>query len=322
MNDTPASSQSKASSPALYAPLARPLLLVYLPLLFIATHTSEQDMPQGDAFRFELLHADKVLHAGAYGLLTALLIGSALLGRSRSRVGNVLLGGLLAAIYACVDEYTQNFVGRTGSFADLAADLGAVAAVTLAGLVTRSIDGRADFKDTQGDSRFVGHALLMAGLPPLTALGTNKLQATMGSGTATLRIFLSRKLNFSDVKYLMLSAFMGSLIGSIGVQFVNSEMLSWLIPIALTGILIYFIKPQKKPCPSATPEPKVSSKNYHRFVIPSIGLYDGVLGAGTGSFMALAGVSCRNQDLIHATATAKQFLGPHHHDGRRRSVSN
>ncbi len=146
-------------------------------------------------------------------------------------------------------------------------------------------------------------ALITCGIPPLAALGTNKLQGSTGTATATLMMLRSRRVKWQDVKFLMLVAFLGSLGGTISVQFINTELLTFVIPVVLVCIAVYFLTASQM---STIPqEPRVSNDKYKKFVIPAIGWYDGMFGPGTGSFLALAGVSLRGQNLIDATATAK-----------------
>ena len=146
-------------------------------------------------------------------------------------------------------------------------------------------------------------ALILSGLPPLMALGTNKLQGAMGTATATLVMLKTRSVAWDKVKYLMLSAFIGSLTGTIAVQFINTKALNFVIPVVLLLIAIYFlVAPQPKPGVSI---PRISNSLYQKTILPLIGLYDGIFGPGAGSFFALAGVSLRGQGLIDATAIAK-----------------
>lgn len=84
-------------------------------------------------------------------------------------------------------------------------------------------------------------ALLVGGVPPLAALGTNKLQGSMGTATATYMMLLKRKILWADIKFLMLFSFIGSSLGAIGVQFINVDALSFIVPSVLLVILIYFI---------------------------------------------------------------------------------
>ena len=76
-------------------------------------------------------------------------------------------------------------------------------------------------------------ALMISGMPPLLALGTNKLQASVGIGTATLLLFRKKKFSWSEVRPSVLVAFIGTLIGAIIVQFINAEILSFIFSFIL-----------------------------------------------------------------------------------------
>ncbi|WP_444903576.1 TSUP family transporter [Microbulbifer sp. CnH-101-E] len=146
-------------------------------------------------------------------------------------------------------------------------------------------------------------ALVLSGIPPLSALGTNKLQGSIGTATATYMMIRGKKVSWDGIKRLMLSAFIGAAIGTIAVQLINTDILSFVIPIVLLFIAIYFlISPA---IAQNNDEPKLSSKKYQYGVIPFIGYYDGMFGPGTGSFFTLSGIACRGQDLLTATAIAK-----------------
>ncbi len=146
-------------------------------------------------------------------------------------------------------------------------------------------------------------ALILSGVPPLTALGTNKLQGSMGTATATFMMLKNKRIKWPEVKKLMLFAFVGALFGTVGVQFVDQKVLSYVIPIVITFIGVYFLFSTKTI--EQQTSPKISSHHYQHIVIPTIGCYDGFFGPGTGSFFSLAGVSLRGQGIIDATAIAK-----------------
>lgn len=146
-------------------------------------------------------------------------------------------------------------------------------------------------------------ALILAGLPPLQALGTNKLQGSMGTATATLMMLRHRRVTWNDVKLLMLTAFAGAALGSLLVQFLDTAFLGFVIPVILACIGIYFLFAGKL---LETVRPvKMGLGTYRGLVVPAIGFYDGMFGPGAGSFFSLAGVSLRGNDLLTATAVAK-----------------
>jgi len=146
-------------------------------------------------------------------------------------------------------------------------------------------------------------ALMAAGLPPILALGTNKLQAVAGSATASLAMLRGNKIVFADVKWLMLAAFIGSLVGALLVQLIDASVLNIIIPLVLLFIGIYFIL---SPNQSLIERPPTLSKPaFGLTAVPSIGLYDGMFGPGTGSFFVWAGVSLRGQPIVLSTMVAK-----------------
>ena len=147
-------------------------------------------------------------------------------------------------------------------------------------------------------------AMLMSGVPVLNALGTNKLQSTMGVATATITLIRKRAIRWSQVRGFMLAAFLGSALGTVLVQLIDTGALEVIIPCVIFVIAVYFII---SPTPKSAAQPRLSKKSYKRYVLPVIGCYDGAFGPGTGSFFACAGVVCRGQDLIQATIQAKSF---------------
>jgi uncharacterized membrane protein YfcA len=146
-------------------------------------------------------------------------------------------------------------------------------------------------------------ALMMAGLPPLSALATNKLQSSMGTATATLMMLRNKHVRWDNVKWLMLAAFIGSTIGTIIIQLINTDALTIVIPVVIAFIGLYFLFTPT--VDAANKKPIMSAARYKKVVVPLIGCYDGLFGPGTGSFFALAGRALRAQPFLQATAIAK-----------------
>ena len=145
-------------------------------------------------------------------------------------------------------------------------------------------------------------ALLLSGIPPIYVLGTNKFQGSMGTGIATYLLFRKKKLDWQSIKNLMIASFIGSVIGGIIVQFVDTEILSFVIPIVLVIIAIYFIF---SPKPRVINSSSNSDKRFESYAVPGVGFYDGMFGPGAGSFFVMTGVMLKKLEIIQATILAK-----------------
>jgi len=145
-------------------------------------------------------------------------------------------------------------------------------------------------------------ALLMAGISPIQALATNKLQGTAGTLTATAMMIRHKRVDRKSIPKLMLAAFVGSAIGTVIVQLIDTSLLEWIIPLVLAGILVFFIcyKPSSQDLAASN-----STRTFKQMAVPIVGLYDGMFGPGTGSFFAVAGISFGGKSLLDATALAK-----------------
>jgi uncharacterized protein len=145
--------------------------------------------------------------------------------------------------------------------------------------------------------------LLLAQIPPLHTLATNKLQGSFGSLTASLMALRRGLVRWSDMRVLFACSLIGAGLGAYAVQFVDAKTLDVVIPVVLVGIALYFLL-----APNAgvlDSQPRLNRAAYQGVVVPGIGFYDGMFGPGTGSFFSLAGVALRGHNLITATAQAK-----------------
>ena len=145
-------------------------------------------------------------------------------------------------------------------------------------------------------------ALLLSGIPPIYVLGTNKFQGSMGTGLATFLLFKKKKLDWNSVKNLMFASFIGSIVGGVIIQFFDTQFLSFVIPIVLVFIAIYFIISPKPKSITNNPKP---NKKFELYAVPVVGFYDGMFGPGAGSFFAMTGVMIKKLEIIQATILAK-----------------
>ncbi len=146
-------------------------------------------------------------------------------------------------------------------------------------------------------------ALLVAGVTPLQALGTNKAQSVFGSATASTTLIRKKLVSAREVAPPFVRAAAGSAVGAMVVRQFDTDALDIVIPVVLVLIGGYFLL-----VPSAgefESTPRLSVPVYRNTVVPAIGAYDGLLGPGTGSFFAVSGVALRGLQLVKATAVAK-----------------
>lgn len=145
--------------------------------------------------------------------------------------------------------------------------------------------------------------LLIAGLPPVEALGTNKLQGLFGSGSATLAYARKGHVRPGEQWLSALLAFAGAVGGAWVATVLPGDFLRLLLPVMLVGIALYFAF--KRNLNDEDRARRISPALFTATVPLVIGAYDGVFGPGTGSFMMLAFVSLAGYGMLKATAHTK-----------------
>jgi uncharacterized membrane protein YfcA len=146
-------------------------------------------------------------------------------------------------------------------------------------------------------------ALLLAGLSPAEALGTNKAQSLFGSGSATLAYAGKGHVDFRALRLPFAFAALGSACGALLATLVSAEFLNAFLPVLLILIALYFaLKPNVSDLPGRE---RMRPALFAFTIIPAIGFYDGILGPGTGSFFMLAYVALAGLGVLKATAQTK-----------------
>jgi len=146
-------------------------------------------------------------------------------------------------------------------------------------------------------------ALLAAGLPPHLALGTNKLQSSFGSLSATLHYRHGGLVRVRELWPGMLFTFLGAACGTLAVQAIHADFLRWLIPFLLLLILVWTLI-----------SPRLDGEGHAPRLHPllvwamgglGIGFYDGFFGPGTGTFWTVLLLGVLGLPLKRATAATK-----------------
>ena len=148
-------------------------------------------------------------------------------------------------------------------------------------------------------------ALLMAGIPPLEALGTNKFQSSFGSFGASVHFYRKGHIELKKHLPFVIVVFCASMLGSLCVQSFESDFLRKCIPFLLMIFALYFLFSPKVTQDSQSPA--LIGAIPLGFVLGGIGFYDGFFGPGTGSFFMLALIMLGGFSLLQSLAHTKLF---------------
>ncbi|BAV65999.1 TSUP family transporter [Sphingobium cloacae] len=172
-----------------------------------------------------------------------------------------------------------------------------IAFLMAAGLMAGLIDAMAG-----GGGLITLPALMAAGVPPVGAVATNKLQSSLGTFGACVAYARAGHMDLKSYRWPVIAAFTGSVGGAWLVQRVDPSILAGLMPALLIAIAAYF-----------TFSPKVSEMDRHQRVgmgllgllIGGIGFYDGFFGPGAGAFYTTVFLALGGLSLLRATAQTK-----------------
>jgi len=171
------------------------------------------------------------------------------------------------------------------------------AALTIVAAVGGFVDSIAG-----GGGLIVIPALLFAGVPPVYALGTNKLQSAFGTAIALRNYWRSGIVEWRPNRASVLLAFAGAVGGALLVQSISARLLSLIVPLLLVGSALYVLLSPRMTDDDA--HHRVSSRGYAP-VAAAIGFYDGFFGPGAGTFYTTTLVALRGYGLTKATAQCK-----------------
>jgi uncharacterized protein len=130
-------------------------------------------------------------------------------------------------------------------------------------------------------------SLLFAGIDPLVALGTNRMQSAMGELSATVNYARNKQLDLKHLPLGILFTVIGSCTGSYAVSIISKDSLEFLIPILMVCMTIYSIF-SKRLRSKSNGEAKVSPTIFYIGCGLVIGFYNGFFGPGVGSIWIIA----------------------------------
>ena len=172
-------------------------------------------------------------------------------------------------------------------------------ALTATAVLTGFIDAIAG-----GGGLIMMPALLSAGVPPINALATNKLQSMFGTSVACSNYARKGLVDWRANVLTVLLVFAGATLGVVVVQTIDTKALSLIIPLLLMAVAFYVLMSPRMSDEDA--HQRISARGYAP-VGAAIGGYDGFFGPGTGSFFTATLVGLRGIGLTRATALTKLF---------------
>lgn len=147
--------------------------------------------------------------------------------------------------------------------------------------------------------------LLVPGISPVQALGTNKLGSVFGTTTSAVtyhrRVHPDLRTALPMAAIALVSSFAGASVASL----LPASVFKPVIVVALVAIGVFTLV---RPSLGEMTALRHTGRRHHGVagaVGAVIGFYDGILGPGTGSFLVFAMVSLLGYDFLAASAKAK-----------------
>jgi uncharacterized membrane protein YfcA len=146
-------------------------------------------------------------------------------------------------------------------------------------------------------------ALLLAGLDPVAAIATNKLQGVFSTGSALTAYMRRGLVAWRTLPLMLAAALIAGACGAAAVRHVPTDWLRVLVPILLTGAALYFAF-----SPSLTDtdaQKRLGLPAFTALLVSPVAFYDGFFGPGAGSFYMLGIVGLLGFGVLRASAKTK-----------------
>ncbi|MCC7250699.1 TSUP family transporter [Hyphomicrobium sp.] len=146
-------------------------------------------------------------------------------------------------------------------------------------------------------------ALMMAGVPPVQAIATNKLQGTFGVAASSFAFWRAGHIDVPSLVPAVVAAALGAGLGSLAVQAVDPQGLRQVVPAVLLLVAAYFaLAPYIRDTARSV---RLGPRSFALAVAAPIGAYDGFLGPGAGSMYLIGFVALFGSDLVKGVAGTK-----------------
>jgi len=147
--------------------------------------------------------------------------------------------------------------------------------------------------------------ILLPNFPVATVIGTLKVPAFSGTSFAAFQYLKKVDLNWRLLGIMMLLAFPSAFLGSTLLTYVSNDFMKPLLLVVLSFLVVYTYA--KKNFGQHIEKNSSTQRQFFNAIAISfvVGLYDGFIGPGTGSFLVMAFIAIMGFDFLHASANAK-----------------
>ncbi|HKL01169.1 MAG TPA: TSUP family transporter [Desulfotignum sp.] len=145
--------------------------------------------------------------------------------------------------------------------------------------------------------------LLAIGLPPATALGTNKLQGSFGTLSSAVNFIAKGLVDIRQCLAGMAFTLCGAVLGAVIIQRMDPGFIRHLIPVLL--LVVFFYTLFSRTLGLKPGSPKMGRHLFFVLFGLGLGFYDGFFGPGTGSFWTGALLIFLGLDMTGAVGTTR-----------------
>ena len=148
-------------------------------------------------------------------------------------------------------------------------------------------------------------ALLLTHMPIALVFGTNKLQSTIGTATATYNYYKNDLINLKTVYRGLIFGFIGAVCGAVLVNHASNKFMQYIVPILMIMVFIFNLFNKKLGIePGNKKMQEITFFSLFGFIL---GFYDAFFGPGTGNFWIIAIVYFLGYTFINASGYAKML---------------
>jgi len=152
-------------------------------------------------------------------------------------------------------------------------------------------------------------AYLIAGFPPHVAAGTNKMAAAIGLAAASRNYMKAGQIDIPLCLRIIAGALVGAVVGARIALSIDDRIFKLIIVLAIPVACVIMLLSRRSVAAmlDSSAEPERTSSWYIRAAVigVGVGLYDGLIGPGTGTLMILLITGLLSVGLVRASASAK-----------------